>query len=83
MLASSESCAAAHSSASTAFKPDTMKLVLNDVSKLLARLGRSLQALQTSLNGWAPPPAAVLVPIPIRAERHTHAPNSRHPDRDR
>jgi len=58
-----------------------MKLSLRSAFLLLARLVQSLQSLQASLRGWAPQPAPVLVPIPIRAERRTRAPVGRHPYR--
>ena len=50
-------------------------------SLVLARLWRSLQSLQESLNGWVPQQAPVLVPIPIRAERRTRGPVGRLPYR--
>jgi hypothetical protein len=58
-----------------------MKLSLRSAFLVLARLGQSLQLLQESLRGWAPQPAPVIVPIPIRAERRTRGPVGRHPHR--
>jgi hypothetical protein len=58
-----------------------MKLSLRSAFLVLARLRQSLQSLQESLRGWAPQPAPVLVPIPIRAERRTRGPVARHPYR--
>lgn len=58
-----------------------MKLSLRSAFLVLARLGQSLKSLQESLRGWAPRPAPVLVPIPIRAERRTRGPVGRHPYR--
>jgi len=56
-----------------------MKLSSRFASLVLARLGRSLQSLQESLKGWVPQQAPALVPIPIRTDRRTRAPVSRHP----
>jgi len=58
-----------------------MKLSSRFASLVLARLGRSLQSLQESLKGWVPQQAPALVPIPIRADRRTRGPVSRHPYR--
>ena len=58
-----------------------MKFSLRSASLLLARLGQSLQSLHESLKEWAPQQAPELVPIPIRAERRTRGPVSRHPYR--
>ena len=58
-----------------------MKLPLPSVFLVLARLGQSLQSLQESFRGWALQQAPELVPIPIRAERRTRGPVSRHPHR--
>lgn len=58
-----------------------MKVSLRSAFLVLARLGESLQSLQESLRGWAPQPAPVLVPIPIRAERRIRGPVGRHPYR--
>lgn len=58
-----------------------MKLSLRSAFLALARLGQSLPSLLESLRGWAPQPAPLLVPIPIRAERRTRGPVGRHPYR--
>ena len=58
-----------------------MKLALRSVFLVLARFRQSLQSLQESFRGWAPQQAPELVPIPIRAERRTRGPVSRHPRR--
>ena len=62
-----------------------MKLALRSVFLVLARFRQSLQSrqesLQQSLRRWAPQQAPELVPIPIRAERRTRGPVSRHPRR--
>lgn len=58
-----------------------MKLSSHFAPLVLARLGRSLRSLQESLKGWVPQQAPALVPIPIRADRRTRAPASRHPYR--
>ena len=58
-----------------------MKLASRFVFLVLARFGQSLQSLQESFKAWVPQPAPGLVPIPIRAERHTRGPVSRHPHR--
>ncbi len=58
-----------------------MKLSLRSAFLVLARLGQTLQSLQESLRRWAPQPAPVLVPIPIRTERRTREPVGRQPYR--
>ena len=58
-----------------------MKLSPRFASLVLSRLGQSLQSLQESLKGWLPQRAAVLVPIPIQADRRTRGPVRRRPYR--
>ena len=71
----------AHSTLSKFCVLRTMKLSSRFVSYLVSRLGPSLQLLQESLKGWLPQQAPALVPIPIRANRRTRGPVSRHPYR--
>ena len=58
-----------------------MKLPSRSLFRVLARLGQSLQSLRESFMGWPPQQVPELVPIPIRAERRTRGPVSRHPHR--
>ena len=62
-----------------------MKLSLRSAFLVFARFGAGLQSLQESLQEslrrWAPQPAPVLVPIPIRAERRSRGPVGRRPYR--
>lgn len=81
MGTSSEVAVEAHFSAPTLSDPPAMKLSLRSAFLVLDRLGQSLQSLQESLRGWAPQPAPVLLPIPIRTERRTRGPVGRHPYR--
>lgn len=59
-----------------------MKLSLRSAFLVLARFRECLQSLQASLSGWAPQPAPVLVPIPIRTERRVRGLVGRHACRD-
>jgi hypothetical protein len=58
-----------------------MKLLFRSVSLALARIGQNLTSLQSSLQGWAPQRAPVLVPIPIQTDRRARRPIGRHPHR--
>lgn len=78
---SSEVVPDAHFNAPTLSHPPAMKQSLRSAFLVLARFGESLQSLQWSLRGWAPQPAPVLVPIPIRAEHRTRRSVGRHPYR--
>lgn len=49
-----------------------MKTLPMFVSHLRARLGQALRSLLAAMRAWAPRPAPVLVPIPIRVDRRRH-----------
>ena len=76
---SSEVVPDAHSGLPILFHLPAMKLPLRAVFLVLARFGHSLQSLRESFRGWVPQSAPGIVPIPIRAERRTRGPVSRHP----
>jgi hypothetical protein len=79
--ASSEVLPDAHSRVSALCALPAMKLSPRFASRVLSRLGQSLQSLQESLKGWLTQRAPVLVPIPIRADRRTRGPVARRPCR--
>ena len=56
-----------------------MNVLLRPAALALAWIRQSLQLLQVSLKGWVPQRAPALVPIPIRAGRHTRGPVGRYP----
>jgi len=60
-----------------------MKFSLRSAPLVLVRLLQSLKSLQESLRRWVPKQAPALVPIPIRTDRSTRGPVSRHPYRGR